>query len=79
MVSGKNDNILRIVAVNESNVLVNSVCRTLVPFSAESCLIRRQAVRAAVELIQIPGLTVSDIVVKNQRLILGENAYGINT
>ena len=79
MVTGKDYNILRVITVNKSYVLINSICSTLVPFSTQSCLIRRQAVCAAVELIQIPWLTVSDIVVKNQRLILGENAHGINT
>ena len=34
---------------------------------------------AAVLLIKVPRLTVADVVVKYERLILGEDTYCINT
>ena len=36
-------------------------------------------VYTAVHLIQIPRLTVADVFVQHHRLILGQNAHGINT
>ena len=64
MVARKNNNVFGVVFFNESNVLVNSVCSTLIPFSAADSLVRRENVNAAVDSVQIPGLA-------NERLILG--------
>ena len=63
MVARQNRHIFGIVAVNKGDVLVNRVCRALVPFRPFNLLIGRENVHAAVGAIQIPRLPVADIIV----------------
>ncbi len=79
VVARKNDNIFGSVAFNKSDILIDSVCGTLIPFRAQSGLVRRQTVCSAVLLVKVPRLTVADIVVEYQGLVLGKYAYGVNT
>ena len=78
LVTGQDDHILGIVAVDEADVLVNGVCGALVPVGAVGLLVRGQGVHAAVQTVQIPGLAVADVLVQLLGLILGRNANGIN-
>ena len=79
MVARKNYNVLGVIFFDKRNILINSVCRTLVPLCAADSLVRRKNVNAAVDSVKVPRLSVSEIVVENKRLILGEHAYGVNT
>ena len=76
--SGENDHILRVVALDKRYVLIDGVGSTLVPVRAGGLLIGRQYMDSAVETVQIPWLSVADVLVENQRLILGENTHGID-
>ena len=78
LVAGKDDNILRIVALNKGNVLIDCIGRSLVPVRAGGLLIGRQYMDSAVETIQIPWLSVAYVLVQNQWLILGKDPYRIN-
>ena len=78
LVTGQDDDILRVIIVDEADVLVDGVCGALVPVGALCLLVGRQGVHAAVQTIQIPGLTVADVLVQLLRLILGRDANGIN-
>ena len=79
LIAGKDDHILRVVAFDERYVLINCIGRALVPVGTSRLLVRRQDMDAAVEAIQIPGLSVPDILIEYHGLILGENAYCVNT
>ena len=79
LVSGKNDDILRIISLNERNVLIDRICRSLVPVGSARLLIRRKYMNAAIETVQIPGLSVSDILVQHKGLILSQDSYRINS
>ena len=61
MVAAQYDDIFRIVALDERNVLIDGVGSSLVPRCAGSCLVRRKHVNPAVPFIQIPGLAVADV------------------
>ena len=74
MVSRQDQHVVGLVLFNEMEVLVNGVCGALIPVGAVALLIGRQNVDSAVETVQIPGKTVSDVTVQHQRLILGQNA-----
>ena len=78
LVTGQDDDILGIVAVDEADVLVDGVCRALVPVGALCLLIRRQGVHAAVQTVQIPGLAVADVLVQLLGLILGRDTDGVD-
>ena len=80
MIAGENDHIFRMVAINEVDVLINGIGGTLVPAAFLIVpFIGRQHLGAAVGLVQAPGLAVADVFIQFQRLILGQNANGINT
>ena len=71
LVTGKDNNILRIITIDKCKVLVDRVSGSLVPVAAVSLLIRGQYMNAAVQTVQIPRLAVANILVQYQRLILG--------
>jgi len=73
------DHILRVVALDERDVLIDRISSTLIPVRAGSLLIRRQYMHASVQTVQIPWLTVADVLIQNQRLILGKNTYSVDT
>ena len=79
VVAGEHHYIFRVVLLNKIDVLVNGVGRALIPLGATDGLIRGENMYAAVLAVQIPGLTVAQIVVQFQRLILGQYANGVNT
>ena len=79
LVAGKDDHILRIISLNKGNVLVNRIGRSLIPIRTACFLIRRQDMNTTVQTVQIPGLSVSDIFIQHQRLILGKDTYRINS
>ena len=63
LVSGKDDDILGIVPLNKGNILVNRICRTLVPVRTGRLLIWRKHMHSAVQTVQIPRLPVSNILI----------------
>ena len=73
MVAGKNKDIVRIIGVNEFDILENSICGTAVPVASPCTLIRSQQSYTADIAVQIPRNTDADMRVKAQRLILCEN------
>ena len=78
MVARENENIFGVISFDEIDVLVNGVRRSFIPFGSLYLLIRGKNMYSAVGSVKIPRLTVADIVVKLQRLILSQNADGIN-
>ena len=79
MVTGQNQHVVRIITVDEIQILIDRIGGTLIPVCAVASLIRRQNAYTAGHAVQIPGLTVADILIQNKRLILGQNTHGINT
>ena len=77
VVAGENKNIFGRIAVNEVDVLIYGVCGVLVPLGALYLLIGGENMHAAVLSVEIPRLTVADIVVELKRLILREHADGV--
>ncbi len=79
VVAGENQHIVGIIAVNEVDVLVDGVGSALIPAALLIVtLIRLQNLGTAVGLVEAPGLTVADVLVELQRLILGQDAHGVN-
>ena len=78
MVAGEDDHILGVVQVDEADVLVDGVGRTLVPGAALAALIGGQDVDAAGAAVQVPRLAAADVAVQFQRAILGQNADRVN-
>ena len=78
LVTGQDDDILGIIAVNEGQVLIDGVGGALVPVRAAGLLVGRQDMYAAVQTVQVPRLAVADILIQDKRLILGQNTDGIN-
>ena len=48
---------------NKSNILINGICRTLVPVRPRCFLVRWKYMHASVKTIQIPRLAISNILV----------------
>ena len=78
MVARENRHVFGIISVDKVYVLINSVCGALVPLRALYLLIRRENMNSSLRSVEIPRLTVADIVVKLKRLILGQNTDGRN-
>jgi len=78
LVTGQDDDVLGIIAVDEADVLVDGVCSALVPVGALCLLVGGQGVHAAVQAVQIPRLAVADVLIQLLGLILGRDAHSIN-
>ena len=78
VVAGKDQHVFRTIAVDEGDVLADGVCGALVPLGFLASGIRRQDLHAAMGAVQAPGLAVADVLVELQRLILGEDAHGVD-
>jgi len=79
MVTGEDHHILRIKTLDKVNVLIDGVGGALVPAALLVVpFVGGQDLRAAVGLVQAPGLAVADVFIQLQRLILGQNAHGID-
>ena len=78
MVARKNQHIVGVIALDKANVLVDGICRALVPLGVFALGIGRQHLHAAVRGVEAPRLAVADVLVQLQRLILGQNADGVN-
>ena len=79
VVAGENHHIVGVEAIHKIDVLVNGVGGTLVPAGfLVVTLVGGQNLRAGMGLVQVPGLTVSDILIQLQRLILGQNTHSVD-
>ena len=78
MVAGKHEDVFRIPLGDERDILIDGVCRTLVPFAGLAGLIRRQNVNAAVGQVKIPRRTGTDIGVQFQRAVLRQHADDVD-
>ena len=79
LIARKDDHILGIIAFNKGYILINCIGCTLVPVLAGGFLIGRKHMNSAVKAVQIPGLSISDIFIQYQRLILGQDTYCVNS
>ena len=78
MVAREDHHIIRIVPLDEPDVLVDGVGGALVPVGLLALLVGGQHVDAGVHAVQVPGLAVADVLVELQRLVLGEHAHGLD-
>ena len=79
VVAGENDHVVGVEAVHEVDVLINGVGGAFVPAGfLVVTLIGGQNLRAGMGLVQVPGLSVSDILIQLQRLILGQNTHSVD-
>ena len=79
VVAGQDEDVVGVVQGDKADVLIDGVGGTLVPGALVALLhIGGQDVDTAVGAVQIPGLAVADVTVELQRLVLGEDAHGIN-
>ena len=78
LVTGQDDDVLGIIAVDEADVLIDGVCSALVPVGAVCLLVRGQGVHTAVQTVQIPRLTVTDVLVQLLGLVLCCDTDGVD-
>ena len=78
MVTGEDQHVFGVIAVDKVDVLVDGVGGTLVPFAALIGLVRGEDEDAAVHPVKVPGLAVADIGIQFQRAVLGQDADGID-
>ena len=74
VVARKDQHIVGINDVDEVNVLIDGVRRTLIPVGALLARIRRQDEDTTVFLVKIPRTSRAEIIVKLQRTVLREDA-----
>ena len=78
VVAGEDDDIVRIIALDEGDVLIDRVRGALVPLGFLTLGIGRQDLHAAVAAVQAPRLAVADVLIELERLILRQHADGVN-
>ena len=78
MVTGKNQDIFRMVGFHKFHILIDRVRRAGVPLAVRTLLIRRQDRYAAVSAVQIPRNTDSDMGIQPQGTILCQDTDRIN-
>ena len=59
-------------------ILVDGIGRPLVPLRPRLLLVGGQDVHPAEGAVQIPGLPVADVVVQDQRLVLGQHPHRVD-
>ena len=69
---------LRIVPLDKIDILVDGVGCAGVPIGAGALLVGGQGVEAAVQAVQVPGTAIAQVLVEDQRLVLGEHPYGVD-
>ena len=79
VVTAQNHDVIGVIVIDKVYVLINCVCRTLVPFARLCAHIRRQNVDTATESVKIPRLTVAYVLVQFKRTILSKHAYRVDT
>ena len=75
VVTGQNKHVVGIEFVDKFDVLVNGVCRTLVPLAFLFAHVGRQDEHSAVVAVKVPRLSVADVSIEFQRLVLGKDTY----
>ena len=78
MVAGQDQHVIRVIALDKGDVLIDRVGCALVPFGILALGIGRQDLHAAVRGVQTPRLAVSDVLIEFQRLILRQDADRID-
>ena len=79
VVAGEDQHVVRIVHLDESNVLIDGVGRAGEPGALfMGAQVGRQDVHAAVGHVKVPGLSVADVAVELQGAVLGQNTNGVN-
>ena len=78
MVAREDQHVIRIVHLDEVQVLIDGVRGAFVPCRLRLLLIRRQDVYAAEVPVKIPRLAVAYVLVEHKRLILRQNAYRVD-
>ena len=79
VVSGENQDVIRMIRVDVLDVLVDCIGRAGIPVTAFCTLIGREQRHAADRAIQIPRDTDSDMCIETERLVLGQYAHRIHT
>ena len=78
VIARKNQNIVRVVLLDEADVLVDGVCRAAVPLAALGRHVRWQHEHAAVVQVEVPRLAGADVAVEFERPVLRQHADGID-
>ena len=78
MVAGQDQHVIRVIALDKGDVLIDRVGCALVPFGILALGIGRQDLHAAVRGVQTPRLAVADVLIELQRLILRQDADRID-
>ena len=78
VVTGENQNIIRIPLLDEGDVLINGIGCALIPFTGFAGLVRRQNKDAAIREVQVPRRAGTNVRVQLQGTILCQHADDIN-
>ena len=79
MISGKNQNVVRIVLLHIVHILENGICSSCIPLTVRTLFVWRQYRHSSFIFIQIPRDSNSNMCVQTQWLILCQYTDRINT
>ena len=79
MISRKHENILRIIALDKFDILVNRICGAPIPVGVRMTLVGWEDLYSAEGPVKVPRQSVSDVIIKDKRLILGKHSNGIES
>ena len=79
VVAGENEHIVWVIELDKADILIDGVGGALVPGALVPLLhIGGQDMDAPVRPVQVPGLSVSNVAVELQRLILGKHSHRVD-
>ena len=78
VVTRQQNDVIGIESVDKVYILINGVCGALVPLAGFRPHVRRQNEYAAVKPVQIPRLSVADVLMQLERAILRQHADGVD-
>ena len=79
MVTRKDNNIFRIVIIDKAHILIDSVCCSLIPVRTGIALERRKDISTRIISVEVPRVTVADVSIQSQRLVLSKYTYDLYT
>ena len=73
MVAGEDQNIIRIILIDEVNILRNGICRSAVPVSVLSGEGRREQEHPALLTSKVPPFGGAEVLIQTSGIELGKN------
>ena len=73
MIAGEDHNIFRVIAIDKIDILIDRVSGIFIPLCPTNFLIRGEDMYPSVHTVQIPWLSIANIIIELQRLESGKS------